>query len=214
MKPITKEESAYSAIRGAIIAGELVPGQAVSIRDLAKRFDLGRTPITDAMKHLALEGWLETAAGVGTRVASLNISDRYEYMQVRGALEALSVRLCAQQAQAETLLDFEHCMAVEQLAIESGDLVRAIDADIGFHRLCAQRSGNHFLNQHYGRLLSQDELVFFRNITNAEIRLQSHRQHEEIVRCIRSGDPDAAEQASRRHTETILERLRHEMPQA
>ena len=58
--PTTKEEAAYQAIRSAIIDGELKPGQSVTIRDLASRFDLGRTPITDAMKHLALDGWLET----------------------------------------------------------------------------------------------------------------------------------------------------------
>ena len=65
--PITKEEAAYQAIRGAIIQGELQPGQAVTIRDLAAKFGLGRTPITDAMKHLALDGWLESTTGVGTR---------------------------------------------------------------------------------------------------------------------------------------------------
>ena len=46
--PTTKEEAAYQAIRSAIIDGELKPGQSVTIRDLASRFDLGRTPITDA----------------------------------------------------------------------------------------------------------------------------------------------------------------------
>ena len=94
--PTTKEEAAYQAIRSAIIDGELKPGQSVTIRDLASRFDLGRTPITDAMKHLALDGWLETTTGVGTRVANLNLADRFSYMQVRGAIEALAVRLCAE----------------------------------------------------------------------------------------------------------------------
>lgn len=90
--PTTKEEAAYQAIRSAIIDGELKPGQSVTIRDLASRFDLGRTPITDAMKHLALDGWLETTTGVGTRVANLNLADRFSYMQVCGAIEALAVR--------------------------------------------------------------------------------------------------------------------------
>ena len=88
------------------------PGQAVTIRDLAAKFNLGRTPITDAMKHLALDGWLETTTGVGTWVANLNLSDRFSYMQVRGAVEALSVRLCAEAAGPEDLLALDHCLAV------------------------------------------------------------------------------------------------------
>ena len=211
--PITKEEAAYQAIRGAIIQGELQPGQAVTIRDLAAKFGLGRTPITDAMKHLALDGWLESTTGVGTRVANLDLSDRYAYMQVRVAVEALSVRLCAEAAGPEDLLSLEHCLAVAKLAIDSGNLVRAIEADIDFHRLCAKCSGNRFLYQIYDRMLSQDELVFFRNVSDVDIRVQSHQQHAAIVEAIRSGDPDRAEEASRSHTKTILERLQAERKQ-
>lgn len=171
--PTTKEEAAYQAIRSAIIDGELKPGQSVMIRDLASRFGLGRTPITDAMKHLALDGWLETTTGVGTRVANLNLADRFSYMQVRGAIEALAVRLCAENVTQEDLLALDHCLAVAKLAIDSGNFVRAIEADIDFHRLCAKCSKNRFLYQFYDRLLTQDELVFFRNVSDADIRIQS-----------------------------------------
>ena len=208
--PTTKEEAAYQAIRSAIIDGELKPGQSVTIRDLASRFDLGRTPITDAMKHLALDGWLETTTGVGTRVANLNLADRFSYMQVRGAIEALAVRLCAENVTQEDLLALDHCLAVAKLAIDSGNLVRAIEADIDFHRLCAKCSKNRFLYQFYDRLLTQDELVFFRNVSDADIRIQSHEQHAAIVEASRSGDPQRAEEASRYHTQTILDRLRSE----
>lgn len=208
--PITKEIAAYHAIRKAIINGELEPGQTVTIRELASRFDLGRTPITDAMKRLALEGWLETTTGVSTRVANLNLADRFSYMQVRGAIEALAVRLCAENSSAEELLSLDHCLATAQLAIDSGNLVRAIESDIEFHRLCAKCSGNTFLYQFYDRLLSQDELVFFRNINDMNIRKQSHQQHIAIVDAIRFGDPQQAEAASRHHTRTILERLKNE----
>lgn len=194
--PTTKEEAAYQAIRSAIIDGELKPGQSVTIRDLASRFDLGRTPITDAMKHLALDGWLETTTGVGTQVANLNLADRFSYMQVCGAIEALAVRLCAENVTQEDLLALDHCLAVAKLAIDSGNLVRAIEADIDFHRLCAKCSKNRFLYQFYDRLLTQDELVFFRNVSDADIRIQSHEQHAAIVEAIRSGNPQQAEEAS------------------
>ena len=85
-----------------------------------------------------------------------------------------------------------------------------IEADIAFHRLCAKCSKNRFLYQFYDRLLTQDELVFFRNVSDADIRIQSHEQHAAIVEAIRSGNPQQAEEASRYHTQTILDRLRSE----
>lgn len=208
--PIKKEQAAYEAIRAAIIDGSLQPGQQVSIRELAERFSFGRTPMAEAMKRLSLEGWLETTTGVGTRVARLDLNDRYEYMQVRGVLEVLAARLCAQHADAEDLLALHHCLSVAQLAINRQNWMRAIEADIEFHRLCAVKSGNHFLSQYYQQLLSQDERVFYRNIPDPEARIQSHEQHCAIFRAISSGDPEAAAGAARQHVDTILSRLQRD----
>ena len=71
-RPATKEHAAYQAIRSAIIDGRLVPGQKVSIRELSAMFDMGRTPITDAMKRLIHEGWLESVAGLRNYVLSMS----------------------------------------------------------------------------------------------------------------------------------------------
>lgn len=212
-RPITKELAAYQAIRAAIISGELQPGQQVSIRELAARFEFGRTPIADALKRLSIEGWLDSEPGVGTRVAALNLADRYEYMQVRGAIEVLAARLCAAHITPETALDFDHCLAVSQLAIDSENWMRAIEADIEFHRLCAQKCQNRFLADFYGRLLMQDERVFFRNLPDPDARIQSHAQHAAIVQAIKAGQPDAAAEAAQRHTDTILHRLQQEQMQ-
>lgn len=206
-RPATKERAAYEAIRSAIISGGLQPGQQVSIRDLAARFGLGRTPITDAMKRLAIEGWLESEPGVGTRVAALDLGDRYEYMQVRGAIEVLAARLCAEHITPEAALDLDHCLAVARLAIDSRNWLRAIEADIEFHRLCAEKCGNRFLMEFYDRLLTQDERVFYRNLPDPDARIQSHAQHQAIVDAIKSGDAAGAAAAAQRHTDTILQRL-------
>lgn len=209
-QPTTKEYAVYQLIRQAIIDGELMPGQQVSIRELAARFSYGRTPVTDAMKRLSLEGWLETTTGIGTRVADINLADRYEYMQVRGELEVLSARLCAENASDEDMLDFEHCIAVAKLAIQQSNWQSAIEADINFHRLCAEKSGNSFLSDYYNRLLSHDERVFYRNLPDPDARIQSHNQHQAIVDAIKAHDAIKAADAARIHTETILNRLKSE----
>ena len=64
----------------------------------------------------------------------------------------------------------------------------------------------------YDRLkLTQDELVFFRNVSDADIRIQSHEQHAAIVEAILGPViPSGPSEASRYHTQTILDRLRSE----
>ena len=108
------------------------------------------------------------------------------------------------------ILDFQHCLSVAQLAIDSQNWVKAIEADIAFHRLCANQCGNRFLIEFYQQLLSQDERVFFRNIPDPDARIQSHDQHADIVAAIAKGDVAAAGAAAQRHTDTILLRLRQD----
>lgn len=204
---MTKEQAAYESIRDMIINNRLSPSQSVSIRKLCAVTGFGRTPVSEAIKRLTLEGWL-SPSGNSTCVSAINYSERYEYMQVRGYLEILAAGLDAENITDKKILDFKHAMAVEELAIRKKDWIPAIEADIEFHKLCAKASENAFLNTYYTQLLFRDERIFFRNIDNETRRVESHVQHEAITQAIINGDRPSAEAAAAVHLDTILKRLK------
>jgi GntR family transcriptional regulator/MocR family aminotransferase len=60
----------YEWFRGAILAGQLRPGQRVpSTRNLAAELKVSRIPVSTAYEQLYAEGYLETFVGAGTCVA-------------------------------------------------------------------------------------------------------------------------------------------------
>jgi GntR family transcriptional regulator/MocR family aminotransferase len=60
----------YDWFRGAIVSGQLRPGQGVpSTRSLAKELHVSRIPVLTAFEQLHAEGYLETLVGAGTCVA-------------------------------------------------------------------------------------------------------------------------------------------------
>src|SRR6516225_4959548 len=60
----------YDRFRGAILAGQLRPGQRVpSTRSLAEELKVSRIPVSSAYEQLQAEGFFETFAGAGTCVA-------------------------------------------------------------------------------------------------------------------------------------------------
>lgn len=60
----------YDWFRGAILGGQLRPGQMVpSTRKLAVELRISRAPVLSAFEQLHAEGYLETRTGAGTRVA-------------------------------------------------------------------------------------------------------------------------------------------------
>lgn len=60
----------YDWFRGAIVSGQLRPGQGIpSTRSLSAGLKVSRIPVLTAFEQLHAEGYLETFVGAGTRVA-------------------------------------------------------------------------------------------------------------------------------------------------
>ncbi len=73
--------------------GDLPPGSRVRDSDLASQLGVSRTPIREALLHLARDGVLETAMGRGFRVRPIDAAELREVGDILGALESLALRL-------------------------------------------------------------------------------------------------------------------------
>ena len=61
----TKKAQAYQLIRQAIIAGDLKPGEVYNISEFSETYELGTTPIREALILLESEGFLRSLARAG-----------------------------------------------------------------------------------------------------------------------------------------------------
>src|SRR5215207_5835294 len=84
-------EKAYSLIQRKILSGEWSGGTAVSELALSKEMGLSRTPIREAVRQLAGEGFLEEVSGRGMAVARIRRSDIAELYELREAIEVFAV---------------------------------------------------------------------------------------------------------------------------
>jgi len=75
-------DTAYEAIRDAIVRGDLPPGAAMSNVAVADQLGLSRAPVRDALARLADEGLVETKPQSYTRVTAL-VRDGYPGRQRR-----------------------------------------------------------------------------------------------------------------------------------
>ena len=73
--------------------GDLPPGSRVRDGDLASQLGVSRTPIREALLHLAQEGVLDAAMGRGFRVRRLDAVELREVGDILGSLESLALRL-------------------------------------------------------------------------------------------------------------------------
>ena len=86
-------ELVFKALRKAIIKGELAPGERLMEEKLAKKLEVSRTPVREAIRMLELEGLVVMIPRRGAEVAKITIQDLKDALEVRMAIEDLSVRL-------------------------------------------------------------------------------------------------------------------------
>ena len=90
--PSLKEE-AYRRIKALVLSDTLSRGDVLDMDWLSSELGISRTPLREALLMLEQDGLVETIPYKGTFVAGVSTTDVEEIYQVRGALEALAVRL-------------------------------------------------------------------------------------------------------------------------
>ena len=90
--------AAIDRLRDMIVQGELAPRTKLNERVLCERLGTSRTPVREAIKHLASEGLVELLPNRGAIVASLDPQRVQEMFVMLGALEALAGELACRDA--------------------------------------------------------------------------------------------------------------------
>jgi GntR family transcriptional regulator, trigonelline degradation regulator len=93
----TLREMALDKLRDAIIAGYFPPGHRLVERDLCEQLGVSRTIVREVLRHLESEGLVDTLPNRGPIVAVLDIEEAKQIYEIRGALEGMAARLCAER---------------------------------------------------------------------------------------------------------------------
>ena len=138
-------EVAYHHIQRKISSRELRAGAPVSDVGIAKELGISRTPAREAIHQLVSEGLLESSAGRGVVVITLDRDDIRELYEMREALEGLAARtVAARPPSASEMRDFRLIAAamtslVKELetsrkpALDEKQMERFEVADLAFH---------------------------------------------------------------------------------
>ncbi|MFI5675906.1 GntR family transcriptional regulator [Streptomyces cellulosae] len=145
MEPVPRtllRDRAYTAIRDAIVTGEIDPGAVVRDADLAERLGLSRAPVREAFARLVDEGLLESKPQSYTRVTPVVAADVRDAAAVVGAMHELVTRVAVPRLFAA---DVEAMRAANErftAAVRAGDVDSALHADDQLHDVLVRVSGN------------------------------------------------------------------------
>ncbi|MDF1654999.1 MAG: GntR family transcriptional regulator [Coxiellaceae bacterium] len=113
MAKATLSEQAYCTIKGAILNNEFKPGEKLSICGLKKQYDIGTSPLREALNRLVAKGLLECEQMKGFRVPALSMDDLNDIYHARVLIVLDTLKLVIQNITDEE--EAELVAAVHQL---------------------------------------------------------------------------------------------------
>jgi GntR family transcriptional regulator, rspAB operon transcriptional repressor len=202
---MTKSERAYLTIRRAVVTGEVAEGTVIDEVELIDRLGLGRTPVREALKRLAIENYIVWPSHAKPFVRVLGISDLHGIYEARLLLEVHASRLAAERARPADLGQLDRTVAAMKDAVATGDIYRSVELDYEFHSFVAAATQNRFLTELVSAQNSHVLRLWYRARERSGLA-GTVEPHAMIVEALRGKDPAHAETLAREHTNRSYER--------
>lgn len=203
-------------IRGQFRAGEQLPSE----RELAAKFNVGRSPLREAMKVLNIIGFLDTRPGFGTFITKSNsslflsplswnllVGDKtiHDITELRLLIECEAASLAADRTTPESLAELQAAFDQMGQAFHALDIEAFIAHDVDFHLAIAKCSQN---DAFYQILITIRKILaqFSKALNTVRNLGVIFAEHQDILDSIMGKDPDAARLAMKTHLEKATAR--------
>jgi DNA-binding GntR family transcriptional regulator len=195
-------------LRRMIVEDTLKPGSRINERQLCELFGVSRTPLREAIKVLAREGYVRLTPNRGATVAALTAEDLEEAFPVMGVLEALAGELAARNATDGQIGAVLEAHVRMRAAFEAGDRPTYFALNEAIHVGIAEAAGNATLAQMQRSLDGRVRRGRYQaNISPARWR-QAMEEHEDIAEALAARDAARLSSVLRCHLQNKLAALR------
>ncbi|MGI9537401.1 MAG: GntR family transcriptional regulator [Desulfocapsaceae bacterium] len=197
----------YHKIIDLMLNYELVPGQRLVFVDLARRLQVSRTPVNNALSILAQEGYLDFVPNQGYSVHKLSKKEAEELYQVREVLEVGFIGQAIRKMTDKNLLKVERCKQAYENLTSTHVTRKMFILDTDFHLAIMEMTGNDLLAQRYKDLCRKIFLRFrIEDLVMSRIE-EIRREHDRLFEAICLKDVELAKARVREHHKNSRENL-------
>jgi DNA-binding GntR family transcriptional regulator len=196
-------DRAYAQLRERIVTLRLAPGTALREDELMTELAIGRTPLREAIKRLALENLVAVQPRSGTYVTSVDASDIVHISEVRAELEAHAAELAARRLDDELRARFEALLDRIASAAGSTDQDALIALDESIHRLVWDASRNPYLAETLERYFVLSLRVWYVVLDRVPSLGSTVLDHARLLEAILAEDASRARALMHEHVEAF-----------
>ncbi|MFP5068118.1 GntR family transcriptional regulator [Pseudonocardia nantongensis] len=195
-----KSDRVLAALRGDIVTGTFAQGERLTESSLCERYRVSRVPVREALRTLAVQGFVEVRPNQGASVAVVPGREADDLFAVRTTIEGLTAGHCARHVAAgdDTVVQRLYLIVAEgEDEMAGGELTRLPELNTRFHLTMAEGSGSTSLTALLHQISHRIEWIYAMNVSAQGAR--SWTEHRAITAAIAAGAPGDAARLAREH---------------
>jgi DNA-binding GntR family transcriptional regulator len=196
-------DRAYAELRERIVTLRLAPGTVLREDELMSELAIGRTPLREAVKRLALENLVAVQPRSGTYVTGVDAADIVHISEVRAELEAHAAELAARRLDDELRGRFRALLDRVGSAERGAGQDALMTLDEAIHRLVWEASRNPYLAETLERYFVLSLRVWYVVLDRVPGLGTAVLDHAHLIEAILTGDADRARALMHEHVEAF-----------
>lgn len=187
LRRVSAKSSIYQVVCSWIITGVLKPGEKIVDSELAKRFNVSRTPVREAIQILEGQKLVYVVPGRATVVADIDPADIEKCYRTLAELQGLAAELACGSLTDRELEQLERIHAAFVDACGRNDGTDAITQDSLFHDAIVRGAHNEYVEEFSHTMILHIQRIKYHYFHCDRLRKISVSQHGEILQTIQAG---------------------------
>lgn len=203
-KPPTLAGRVYEEIKTLIIELRLPPEAPLDERSLAEELGVSRTPVREALRRLALEGWVVWPERKQAFVRGITPDDAREIFAVRDMMETSAINTIFDTKEPRFLAGQLVPLAIH-MRDSATDRVVFIKADMAFHSLIIEFTGNSRLYNLWQRISGEIMRIAIYSLYGKRKPELVYKEHEALIEGFWREDRERTIKEMHMHHEKIIQ---------
>lgn len=206
-------DQVVNAVLGLLQAGELIPGSRVTELGLARKLNVSRTPIREALGQLSQRGALQQRNGGGYVVPIPSDQEIRDVIAVRLLLEPSAARIAAEEYDESQIEEIDRAIAGETEASAERNPQHFAQANEAFRQAVFGSLPNKALRDAIWQFNAHLHFIRATTLKDVKLRKEIVQRQRQIRDAIAQRDPDMAEalwKSYLRLAEDVLLRALHQ----
>lgn len=197
-------DSVYYSLRKNIISLNLKPGEVLSVKDIAEKLNVSRSPVRDALIKLEKEGLVNIIPQKGTIVSKIDLKRVAEERFLRESLEENTIKLFVKAFKESDIQILRHYIEMQKQSIKDNDYISFLEYDDNFHSVFFKSTDKNMCWEIIQSMSGHYKRIRLMSLWDEEILSNVVIQHSKIIEKICNKNFEEAVDIVKKHLSKIF----------